>query len=96
MEHSVEFLKRNRLAVALKFLTYFCDKVVAVGSDGARALKELAGIPEGKLEIIRAGVNPANYVESKSAARRGLGLNQTEKIAVIVARLFPSWNDHWH
>jgi L-malate glycosyltransferase len=92
MEHSVEFLKRKRLAKALKFLSRFCDKVVAIGSDGANALKELAGIPESKLEIIRAGVDPANYAESKGEARRLLGLNQQEKIAVIVARLFPEKN----
>jgi len=92
MEHSVEFLKRKRLARALKFLSRFCDKVIAIGNDGAKALKELARIPEDKLEIIRAGVNPANYVESKSEARLALGLNQEEKIAVIVARLFPEKN----
>jgi L-malate glycosyltransferase len=92
MEHSVEFLKHKRLAKALQFLSRFCDKVIAIGSDGARALKELAGIPEGKLEIIRAGVDPANYGESKGEARRLLGLNQQEKIAVIVARLFPEKN----
>lgn len=92
MEHSVEFLKRRRLAGALKFLSRFCDKVIAIGSDGAKALKELAGIPESKLEIIRAGVDPANYGESKSEARQALGLNQQEKIAVIVARLFPEKN----
>jgi glycosyltransferase involved in cell wall biosynthesis len=92
MEHSVEFLKRKRLALALKFLSRFCDKVLAIGSDGTRALKELAGIPERKLEIIRAGVDPANYAESKSAARAALGFSQTEKIVVIVARLFPEKN----
>jgi glycosyltransferase involved in cell wall biosynthesis len=92
MEHSVEFLKRKRLAMALKFLSRFCDKVIAIGNDGANALKELAGIPEDKLEIIRAGVDPANYAESKIAARQALGLNQEEKIAVIVARLFPEKN----
>jgi L-malate glycosyltransferase len=92
MEHSVEFLKRKRLAIALKFLSRFCDKVIAIGSDGARALKELAGIPESKLEIIRAGVDPAGYAESKSDARRALGLHQAEKIVIIVARLFPEKN----
>jgi glycosyltransferase involved in cell wall biosynthesis len=92
MEHSVEFLKRKRLAMALKFLSRFCDKVIAIGSDGARALQELAGIPEHKLEIIRAGVDPASYAESKNEARRALGLNPSEKIAVIVARLFPEKN----
>lgn len=92
MEHSVEFLKRKRLARALKFLSRFCDKVIAIGSDGAHALKELAGIPESKLQIIRAGVDPARYAESKSEARAVLGLNQEEKIAVIVARLFPEKN----
>jgi L-malate glycosyltransferase len=92
MEHSVEFLKRKRLARGLKFLSRFCDKVIAIGNDGANALKELAGIPESKLEIIRAGVDPANYTESKSQARLALGLNQDEKIAVIVARLFPEKN----
>jgi glycosyltransferase involved in cell wall biosynthesis len=92
MEHSVEFLKRKRLAMALKFLSRFCDKVIAIGSDGARALKELAGIPEHKLEIIRAGVDPASHRESKSEARLALGLNPSEEIAVIVARLFPEKN----
>ncbi|MBI3649764.1 MAG: glycosyltransferase [Acidobacteria bacterium] len=92
MEHSVEFLKRKRLAIALNFLSRCCDKVLAIGSDGARALKELAGIPAAKVEIIRAGVDRKNYGEAKSAARAALGFNDAEKIVVIVARLFPEKN----
>ncbi len=92
MEHSVEFLKRKRLAIALKVLSFFCDKVIAIGTDGATALREKAGIAASKLEIIRAGVDPANYTESKQQARAALEIDEAAKIVVMVARLFPEKN----
>ena len=91
-EHSVEYLKRRRLRFALKLLSLLCHRVVAIGSDGARVLSETVGIPERKIEIITAGVDPSEFNESKSDARRALGFEGSDRIAVIIARLYPEKN----
>ncbi len=92
MEHSIAYLKSNKLRSALKFLSLFCDKVLAIGNDGAEFLRERVKISESKLEIVRAGVDPHLYSETKPQARAALGLDEDAKIAVIVARLFPEKN----
>ena len=48
-EHSVEYLKRRRYRVALRLLSILCDKVIAIGDDGAHALTRRAGVPERRL-----------------------------------------------
>ena len=55
-------------------------------------LRETVGISERKIEIITAGVDPAKLSESKSDARRALGLGQSDPVAVIIARLYPEKN----
>jgi glycosyltransferase involved in cell wall biosynthesis len=91
-EHSVEVYRSNRLRIALRLLSLFCDKLIAIGSDGARLLRNQVGIPASKLEVIPAGVNLSKFTESKSEARRLLGLDDADRVAVIVARLFPEKN----
>lgn len=91
-EHSIEVYKRRRYRIALRFLSLFCDKVTAIGSDGARVLQERVGIPARKLQIIRAGVNVAKFDESRSRAKHLLGLKEQDRVASIVARLFPEKN----
>ncbi len=91
-EHSIECFKRRRLRVALRILSLFCDKVIAIGRDGAEVLREQVGIPSDKLEIIRAGVDTSAFSESKSEARRALALGETDRVVTIVARLFPEKN----
>ncbi|MEW6126328.1 MAG: glycosyltransferase [Acidobacteriota bacterium] len=92
MEHSIEYLKSKKFRLALKFLSFFCDKVMAIGNDGLTVLKEQVGIHPRKLEIVRAGVDPAIYAEEKKQARQALGLNADAKIIAIIARLFPEKN----
>lgn len=92
MEHSVEFLKSRKKRLALKALALFCDKVLAIGDDGARVLRERVGIPQRKLAIIRAGVDISSSSESKAEARLALGLKEADQVVVIVARLFPEKN----
>jgi glycosyltransferase involved in cell wall biosynthesis len=91
-EHSVEYLKARRFRIALRLLSMMCDDVVAIGDDGARVLREHVGIPARKLRIIRAGINPSSETTSKRQARRSLGLSENDKVAVIVARLYPEKN----
>ena len=91
-EHSVECFKRRKLRVALRLLSVLCDKVIAIGNDGEQVLHKQVGIPACKLEIIRAGIDPLAFNESKSLARRALSLGETDRVAVIVARLFPEKN----
>jgi glycosyltransferase involved in cell wall biosynthesis len=91
-EHSVECFKRRRLRAALRLMSLFCDRVVAIGEDGARVLREDVGIPQSKLEIIRAGINIEMFDQSRSEARRELGIAETSRVAIIVARLFPEKN----
>lgn len=92
MEHSVEFLKSRKKRWTLRGLALFCDKVLAIGGDGARVLEAEVKIPRKKLQIIRAGVDTAAYTQSQAAARAALGLAESDKVAVIVARLFPEKN----
>lgn len=91
-EHSVEFCSRWDLRLALRILTTFCDRVVAVGSHGERILRERVGIPSRKLQVIPGGVKLSNSGELKEEARRSLGLNQDARVATIVARLYPEKN----
>jgi glycosyltransferase involved in cell wall biosynthesis len=91
-EHSVEYFKRRRLRVALRWMSVFCDKVLAIGEEGARALSEQIGIPQSKLEIIRAGIDTEAFNQSRSEARRELGIEESARVAIIVARLFPEKN----
>ncbi len=91
-EHSVEYFKRRRLRVALRWMSLFCDKILAIGEDGARTLAEQVKIPPGKLEIIRAGVDTEAFRYSRSEARLALGIEDDARVAIIVARLFPEKN----
>jgi L-malate glycosyltransferase len=91
-EHSVEAFKRRRLRIALRLLALFCKKVVAIGEDGARVLSDEVGIPKKKLEIIRAGLDVRAFDEPRQQARSELGLTESDRVAVIIARLFPEKN----
>jgi sugar transferase (PEP-CTERM/EpsH1 system associated) len=91
-EHSVEYFKRRRLRIALRVMSLFCDKILAISEDGARALHRQVRIPERKLEIIRAGVEVDVFDQSRSEARREIGIDSSIRVAIIVARLFPEKN----
>ncbi|MDB5358192.1 MAG: glycosyltransferase [Phycisphaerales bacterium] len=91
-EHSVEVYKRRHLRIALRLLSLLCDKVVVIGDDGRRTLRNSVGIPKRKLRLIRAGVSLDHHRESCAQARAALGLGEAEKVASIVARLSPEKN----
>jgi glycosyltransferase involved in cell wall biosynthesis len=90
-EHSVDHLKRRSLRIALRLLSLLCDRVIAIGEDSARALSR-AGVPARKLMVICAGVDVARFRACRSESRRALGLQQSDRVASIVARLSPEKN----
>ncbi|HEY6334215.1 MAG TPA: glycosyltransferase [Blastocatellia bacterium] len=91
-EHSVEYLKARRFRVALRLLSILCDSVIAISEDGRKVLLEKVGIPAGKVQIIRAGISMSQLAPSRADARQQLGLDTRDRIAVIVARLYPEKN----
>ncbi|HYE73816.1 MAG TPA: glycosyltransferase [Blastocatellia bacterium] len=91
-EHSTELYKHWRRRIALRLLSMLSDKVIAIGKDSANFLREQVRIPAHKIEIIRAGIDPQAFVESQAEARCELSLNRDDRIAVIVARLYPEKN----
>ena len=91
-EHSVEYLKNRRFRIALRLLSILCDRVIAIGNDGRRALASQVGIPARKLVVMRAGVNLSAFRISQSEARRVLGIPDSQPVVAIIARLFPEKN----
>ncbi len=90
-EHDVELAKKPRLRLALKALSFCCDKMIAIGDEIAQMYRDL-GIPESKIEIIRAGVELSTFHQTQAEARQGLNLEPHHRVAIIVARLFPEKN----
>lgn len=91
-EHSVEAYGKPRLRTALRLMSRFCHKVVAIGNDGESFLREQVGIPASRLMIIRGGIDPGSFTQSRSEARAALGLSADNRVAVIIARLYPEKN----
>lgn len=91
-EHSIEVYKQRRFRIALRLLSIFCEKVIAIGSEGAGVLTDQVGIPKRKVLIMRAGVDVAKFNESRSDARSTLGLSEGDRVITIVARLYPEKN----
>lgn len=91
-EHSIEAYKKRHLRIALRLMSLFCHKVIAIGSDGQRTLRHQVGIPARKLQVIRAGVNTRHYDIPPQQARQELGLEMHDRVVTIVARLFPEKN----
>lgn len=90
-EHDTELSKKPRLRVALRVLSHFCDKMIAIGDDIAQMYRDL-GIAESKIEIIRAGVELSAPTVSREEVRRELQLQDSDRVTIIVARLFPEKN----
>jgi L-malate glycosyltransferase len=92
-EHSLEAYEgRRKMCVALRLLSVFCRKVVAIGSDSETFMREQVGIPKRKLTVIRAGIDLKAFNESKDEARAALGLSSKDRVVTIVARLYPEKN----
>ena len=91
-EHSIEAYKSPRLRLALRILSLGCYRVLAIGDDGARVLRENVGISPRKLEIVRAGIDLDAFNEARDDARRELEIGANVPIAAIVARLSPEKN----
>lgn len=90
-EHDTELSKKPRLRFALRILSLFCEKMIAIGDDIAAMFREI-GIPESKIEIVHAGVELSTVEDSRDEVRRELQLAENERVAIIVARLFPEKN----
>jgi glycosyltransferase involved in cell wall biosynthesis len=80
------------MRVALRLLSIFCRKVVAIGSDSETFMREQVGIPKRKLTVIRVGIDLKAFNESKDEARATLGLSSKDRVVTIVARLYPEKN----
>ncbi len=93
-EHSVEAYKKRHLRWALRLMSIFCHKVTAIGSDGRHTLREAVGIPPSKLQVIRAAVDLDKFHVDRAGARRSLTLHECDRVATIVARLYPEKNHH--
>jgi L-malate glycosyltransferase len=91
-EHSTELYQPRRRRIALRLLSLLCDKVIAIGGDSAHFLREQVGIAAHKLEVIRAGVDADAFTASRSESRAELGLDEADRVAVVVARLEPVKN----
>lgn len=92
-EHSLEAYEgRRKMRLALRLLSIFCRKVVAIGSESETFMRERVGIPERKLTVIRAGIDLKAFNESKAEARAALGLSSKDRVVAIVARLYPEKN----
>lgn len=91
-EHSVEAYKKPRLRWAMKLMSHFCHKVTAIGADGEKTLRDKVGISRKKLQVIHAAVDMQRFTQTRDAARAALDLHADDRVAVIVARLFPEKN----
>jgi glycosyltransferase involved in cell wall biosynthesis len=91
-EHSFELYERRLKRVLLRALSMLCERVVAVGDEGARELTRRLRVPARKVEVIRAGVDLPTFEGSRDDARRALGLTQQDRVATVVARLYPEKN----
>lgn len=90
-EHDIELSKKPRLRLALKLLSRCCTKMIAIGNEIAQMYRDL-GIPDEKIQILRAGVEVSSFDYSPQQARADLGLESQHRVAIIVARLFPEKN----
>ena len=86
-EHDVSQFHKPRLCWALRLMAMACHRVVAVGVEVARVLHEQVGIPLHRLDIIRAGVKTDAFEQSPAESRAQLGLNPSDRVVTIVARL---------
>jgi len=92
-EHSLEAYEgRRKMRVVLRLLSIFCRKVVAIGADCERFMREQVRIPEKKLMVIRAGIDLKAFNESKGEARAALGIDANTRVVTIIARLYPEKN----
>ena len=91
-EHDISQLDRPRIRVAMRALSLLCDHVVAVGSEVAGVLRQRVGINAGKIHVIGAGVDVPDKLMSRQEARSQLGLNESDAVVAIVARLSPEKN----
>jgi glycosyltransferase involved in cell wall biosynthesis len=75
----------RRLALA------WTDRVVAAAEGHAAFVRQVEGVPEGRIVVIRNGVDPARSASTltRAEARAGLGLGATVPVVAQVAALRP-------
>ncbi|HEU4388047.1 MAG TPA: glycosyltransferase [Blastocatellia bacterium] len=91
-EHSVSLYSSRRFRIALRILSWLCDRVTVVGHQGKHVLVETVGIPLEKLQTVAGGVDAVKFCESRESARSDLGIDEQDRVVAIVARLYPEKN----
>lgn len=91
-EHDVELYKQKRYRLLLRLMSLMCDRVIAVGDEVARVLRERVGIAAEKIRIIPAGVDLDRFCQSREESRRELGIAPSDAVIAMVARLSPEKN----
>ena len=91
-EHSVELYRRRRFRFALRILSLLCDSITVVGNEGARVIADIVDTAPSRVKIVPGGIDCSQFHHSRSDARARLGIGSDEKVAVIVARLYPEKN----
>jgi sugar transferase (PEP-CTERM/EpsH1 system associated) len=91
-EHSTEDFDRPHIRTALRLLSALCDRVVAISPGIHRALCEDVGVPASKVETVLTGIDLDAFDEPRDAARQAMGMAPADRVAVVVARLYPEKN----
>lgn len=92
-EHGLATYTARHRRLALRFMSCFCHAVVAVGSESERFLRNQVGIATKKLSVIPGGVRIDRFRSvSRAESRRALGLKESDRVVVMVARLSPEKN----
>ena len=95
-EHDTASYSRPRLRVALRLMSLFCHRVVAISEEIGTMLRDEIGVAASKIEVVRAGINLAIFNAAdenvRAQARRDLLLDERDQVIVIIARLSPEKN----
>lgn len=92
-EHGLSTYNVWHRRFALRVMSQFCHAVVAVGVDSERFLRQQVGVEASKLFVIPGGVRADRFRNvSRADARRDLGLKESDRVIVMVARLSPEKN----
>lgn len=75
---------RNKLPIIIleKFLTYFCDRVIAISDHVGRFMKNVEGLPARKIKVVRYGYD----FKEKTRTQKKLGASLT---VLTICRLVP-------
>lgn len=82
-----------------RWLTDFGDHTLVASEDARRWMTDEARVPRGRLSLIPHGIRPERFPladdATRRAARRELGLNEHDRVALYVGRLDWPKNEGW-